>query len=114
MNKGCRQVHSRLPAMAKKRRKERAVRLMRCPDKAEPGAFAIVEGRKITYYAFREIACHIGGRGFLVHRLDEERLYHVRIGSARESTCECLGFCRHAQCKHVQALQALVGQGLLG
>lgn len=99
--------------MAKKRRKERTVRLMRRPAKTEPGAFAIVEGRKIAYYAFREIACQIGGRGFLVHRLGEQRLYHVRVGSSVESTCECLGFCRHARCKHVQALQALVGEGLL-
>ena len=30
-----------------------------------------------------------------------------------ECTCECLGFYRHGNCKHVQGLLALVGHGLI-
>ena len=40
-------------------------------------------------------------------------LYHVRIGTAEECSCECLGFLRHGYCRHVLGLQALVqGEGL--
>lgn len=98
--------------MAKKRVKKRTVRLVR-PAQKEPGVFAIAEGRKLSFYYFREIASEIGGRGFAVLRLGTTTAYHVRLVSPNDSTCECLGFLRLGRCKHVQALQALLGQGLL-
>jgi hypothetical protein len=93
-------------------RGQKTVRLIRTPA-AEPGIFCISEGAKSSFYAFAEIPCAIGGRGFAVHRLGLGPLYHVRIGSAAECSCECLGFLRHSRCKHIRALLTLVDKGLL-
>ncbi len=68
----------------------------------------ISEGSKTAHYAFREIECAIGGRGFALHRLGLGTLYHARVGAARDCSCECLGFLRHGRCKHVAALLTLV------
>lgn len=98
--------------MSKKRAKTRTVRLLR-PAGQEPGVFAIAEGRKIFFYYYREVACQIGGRGFVMLRLGTTAVYHVRLAAIGESTCECLGFLRQGRCKHVLALHALLKQGLL-
>ncbi len=94
-------------------RSPRLIRLVRRPDDRGVGVFSITKDRRTQYYVFREIRCDIGGRGFAVHRLGLADLYHVRVGLERDSTCECLGFLRHGQCKHVQGLAALIGHGLL-
>jgi hypothetical protein len=66
-----------------------------------------------SFYALQEFACEIGGRAFSVHRLGEERLYHVRIDGARDSSCECMGYLSHGRCRHIFALQALIAEGQL-
>jgi hypothetical protein len=95
------------------KRKKRSVRLVRPLDADGVGVFSIQEGRKVSFYTFREVPCDIGGRGFALHRLGLGPLYFVRIGTGHECSCECLGFLRHAQCKHIRALLALVESGLL-
>ncbi len=70
-------------------------------------------GDQLSYYVVREIPCQIGGRGFAVHRLGLGDLYHVRVGRREDCSCECLGFLRHGQCKHVLGLRALTRYGLL-
>jgi hypothetical protein len=94
-------------------RPPRLIRLVRPPDDRGVGVFAITNKGQTQYYVCCEIRCDIGGRGFVVHRLGLADLYHVRIGSPSESSCECLGFLRHGHCKHVQGLTALIGHGLL-
>lgn len=91
----------------------RVIRLLRPPDSFGVGVFAITNKHGTQYYVFREFACEIGGRGFAVHRLGLANLYHVRIHTPRDSTCECLGFLRHGHCKHIQGLSALIGHHLL-
>ena len=91
----------------------RVIRLIRPPDSFGVGLFAITNKHGTQYYVFKEIACDIGGRGFAVHRLGLAHLYHVRIGTPRESSCECLGYLRHNHCKHIQGLSALIGHQLL-
>lgn len=90
-----------------------AIRLIRAPRADESGAFCIRAGARSTYYAFREIPCFIGGRGFAVHRLGLGDLYHVRVGKSSECSCECLGFLAHGHCRHVLGLQALIRHGQL-
>ena len=99
--------------MAGGKRGKRTVRLIRAPDGDGVGVFGIQQGRKVSFYTFREIPCDIGGRGYAVHRLGLGPLYHVRIGTGEECSCECLGFLRHGQCKHIRALLALLESGLL-
>ncbi|MGL6096779.1 MAG: SWIM zinc finger family protein, partial [Fimbriiglobus sp.] len=62
---------------------------------------------------FAELRCEIGGRGFAVHRLGLGTLYHVRVGSPADCSCECLGFLRWDRCKHVLGLRELIRRGLL-
>jgi hypothetical protein len=87
---------------------KRFIHLVRSPALDGVGVFAVRVGDKSSFYTFREIPCTIGGRGFAVHRLGLGNLYHVRVGTAEENSCECLGFLRHGQCKHVLALTALI------
>ena len=91
----------------------RAIRLIRAPDAFGVGVFAITQRQDTQFYAFKEIPCDIGGRGFVVHRLGLANVYHVRVGTPSESSCECLGFLRHGRCKHIQGLAALIGHDLL-
>ncbi|MBA4062852.1 MAG: hypothetical protein C0501_03935 [Isosphaera sp.] len=89
----------------------RTITLVRQPDRRGIGAFRLGEGAKAQFYAFREIRCEIGGRGFAVHRLGRGVLYHVRVGAPDDPSCECLGFLRWGRCKHVAGLAALVSRG---
>ncbi len=88
--------------------KKRTICLVRPPLGDGVGVFRVTVGQTTTLYAVREVPCEIGGRGFAVNRLGLGELYHVRIDSLEESTCECLGFLRHGYCKHVLGLYALV------
>jgi hypothetical protein len=94
--------------MAKKRASPRSVRLVCPPDSSGVGIFCVAARSKLTFYAFKEIPCDIGGRGFVVHRLGLGQVYHVRIGGPAECSCECLGFLAHGMCKHIQGLKALL------
>lgn len=91
----------------------RVIRLARRPDQFGVGVFEITQKGQSRFYVFKEIRCDIGGRGFAVHRIGLADLYHVRIGTNVESSCECMGFLRHGKCKHVQGLSALIGHGAL-
>ena len=93
--------------------KTRTIRLVRPLDGSHPGIFAVTDGKKSSYYTFREIPCEIGGRGFAVHRLGLGTLYHVRIGEPRQCSCECLGFLSKGRCKHINGLLAIAGHGLI-
>jgi hypothetical protein len=89
----------------------RTITLVRRPCRRGIGVFRLGEGRKAQFYAFREVPCEIGGRGFAVHRLGQGTLYHVRVGPPEDRSCECLGFLRWGHCKHVAGLGALVSRG---
>ena len=92
---------------------QRTIRLTHRPDARGVGVFRIAVGTVAHNYTFREIRCDIGGRGFVVHRLGLGPAYHVRIGSPRESSCECLGYLSRGQCRHVLGLRALLRAGEL-
>jgi hypothetical protein len=91
----------------------RSIRLVVPPDGRGVGAFAITARGRTTCYAFREVPCHIGGRGFAVHRLGLGPLYHVRVGRPADCACECKGFLYHGYCRHVLGLLALARAGKL-
>ena len=91
----------------------RLIRLIRRPDEFGVGVFSITKDHRTHFYVFKEIRSDIGGRGFAVHRLGLANLYHVRVGTPREASCECLGFLSRGRCKHVQGLTALIGHNLL-
>ena len=91
----------------------RFIRLLRAPSDRDAGLLAITAKGKTAFYVFKDIPCAIGGRGFVMHRLGLGTVYHVRVGEPAECSCECMGFFRHAKCKHVQGLLALVGHGMI-
>jgi hypothetical protein len=91
----------------------RVIRLIRSPNALGAGLLAITNRRRTQYYVFKEMRCDIGGRGFAVHRLGLASVYHVRVHTPRDSTCECLGYLRHGYCKHIEGLRALIGHQLL-
>jgi len=97
----------------KKAAPQRSIRLLRSPRPQGPGLMAITSKRQTNYYAFTEMPCDIGGRAFALHRLGLGKLYHVRVGTAAECSCECLGFLQHRKCKHVLGLLALTGHELV-
>jgi len=97
--------------MAAAARRQRLIQLLRPPGADGVGVFSVGTEEKASFYTFWELRCDIGGRGFAVHRLGLGSLYHVRIGSVRDCSCECLGFLRHGNCKHVVALLALTDGG---
>jgi hypothetical protein len=92
-------------------RQEPSVQLFRPPGRDGAGIFCVGAGEKAVFYTFWEVPCDIGGRGFAVHRLGLGPLYHVRVASSSDCSCECLGFLRHGRCKHLKALLALVENG---
>ncbi|MFN3730533.1 MAG: SWIM zinc finger family protein [Fimbriimonadaceae bacterium] len=89
-------------------RPERSIRLLRPPNMDGVGVFCIRVKRDMSFYTFREIPCAIGGRGFAIHKLGLGQLYHVRIGTNEDCSCECLGYLRHGHCRHILGLLALV------
>ncbi|MDB5313884.1 MAG: hypothetical protein JWO38_8086 [Gemmataceae bacterium] len=91
----------------------RTIRLVRSPETDGIGVFCITIAGRAQFYALCELPCEIGGRGFAVHRLGMGTVYHVRINTPQDSSCECLGFLRWGRCKHVLGLRALINQGLL-
>jgi hypothetical protein len=99
--------------MANRDTAKRLIRLVRSPTKVGVGVFSVTVKEKTTFYAFHEIPCTIGGRGFGVHRLGLGPLYHVRVGTGAECSCECLGFLAHGRCRHVLGLLALTRNGKL-
>ncbi len=92
---------------------KRTIELVRTPDANGIGVLAVTQRRKTKFYAFWEIPCAIGGRGFVVHQIDQGPVYHVRIGSTEDCSCECLGFLRHSRCKHIEGLLELNEAGVL-
>ena len=91
----------------------RNIELVRAPASGALGVFAVTERKKTKLYAFREIPCYIGGRGFAVHQVDRGGVYHVRIGEPDECSCECLGFLRHSHCRHIKGLLMMQQEGWL-
>jgi hypothetical protein len=96
-----------------KARAARSIRLVHPPNRDGVAIFCVTAEDGLSFYALRELRCDIGGRGFAVHRLGLGTLYHVRIGSPAECSCECEGFVYRSQCRHVLGLLALVRAGLL-
>jgi hypothetical protein len=99
--------------MAKKRAPPRSVRLGRPPDASGVGVVCLTSRKKEAFYAFNEIPCAIGGRGFAMHRLGLGEMYYVRVGKPEDCSCECLGFLAHGNCKHIQGIITLLEQGVI-
>jgi hypothetical protein len=93
--------------------KTRTVRIVRPPNADGVGVFCIEMEGQAQFYTFCEIRCEIGGRGFAVHRLGQGELYHVRVSTPDDSSCECMGFLRWGRCKHLGSLSALIRQRAL-
>src|SRR5262245_12761179 len=91
----------------------RTIRLLRAPKEGAPGLFFVNVGEWSAYYVFVELPCEIGGRGFEVLRVGTRRRYHVRVGKARDCSCECRGFTYRRRCRHVAGLRMLVRRGII-
>ena len=91
----------------------RSIRMVRPLNEEGIGVFSVTVGKETAHYVLQEMDCDIGGRGFAVHRLGLGNLYHVRIGTPAECSCECKGFLYRGQCRHVLGLLALTREGKL-
>jgi hypothetical protein len=91
----------------------RSFRLVHSPATDGIGVFSVTVRKVTLFYAYREIPCEIGGRGFVLLRLDRDEVYHVRIGETEDCSCECRGFLAHSHCKHIEGLLELESEGLL-
>ena len=91
--------------------KTRTVRIVRPRNASGVGVFCIETDGQAQFYTFVEIRCEIGGRGFAVHRLGQGEVYHVRVGTPENTSCECMGFLRWDRCKHTASLAALINKG---
>lgn len=95
------------------RASERTIRLVQEPDAFGLSVARIDDGRDVAHYLVLEIGSQIGGRGFAMQRLGLGPLYHVRIGSPGDCSCECKGFLYRTYCRHILGLLALTREGKL-
>ena len=87
------------------------IQLLRKPTADTAGIFSVKAGKTEAFYAFQEIPCFIGGRGFDVMRLGTTRRYHVRAVDHRDFSCECIGYLAHGRCRHALGLLTLIDRG---
>ena len=64
---------------------------------------------KLFAYTVREVDCDIGGRGFLLQRLEGGDVYQVRVGETRDCECSCRAFVKWRFCKHLYGVIAMLG-----
>ena len=86
----------------------RSIRLVRAASVDGVGVLQFTLGKESQFYAFVEIRCDIGGRGFRMHRLGLGDAYDIRVGRPADCSCECKGWLAHRNCKHVHGLRALI------
>lgn len=68
------------------------------------GTFIAGRGSGRRLYGYREIACQVGGRGFVVGGGDD--VYFARVGDPDgNDSCECMAFLRGGECKHLAGLR---------
>jgi hypothetical protein len=104
------------PARQRKPRQKpaRFVRLLVKPDGKATGVVRLTVGKESADYLLTIIPADYG-RGFKLVKVGidaTEGEYAVNIDGDRRS-CECKGFLRHAHCKHVESLAALIAAGKL-
>jgi hypothetical protein len=95
-----------------RKRPARRIGLTIRPEGRAVGAVDIAIGKAAASYQVTEVQADFG-RGFLVEKIgDASAAYHVNAEGERRM-CECLGFLRHAHCKHADGLAALIAAGRL-
>jgi len=88
------------------------------PSQPGRGILEIVQKRTTTRYAVTEYETPWPGRAVAMTKADDFRgtddamdSYDVFCGKDGEQVCDCKGFTAHGHCKHVLALDALIGNG---
>ena len=105
-----------------RRKPERRIRLIR-PIQDGMGAVQITIGGEPHNYlilpfpsdfgsAFRLIKQELVPQTEGFYELKDTARYHVNLNGPL-STCECLGFCKHGHCKHVEGLTVLRQRNLI-
>ena len=91
-------------------------RLARLMQLGTSRVLGITQGRDTTFYTLTDLDPGFGQAAFRLSKADRGdgpgEQYDVLIDGAR-STCECMGFCRHGHCKHVEAVESLIAAGKL-
>lgn len=90
------------------------------PVRPGVGVLEIVSKRQSCRYAVSEFETPFDGRAVRMVKSDatpgtdaEEGRYDVYCSEIGEHACGCKGFTAHRTCKHVAALEALIGNGWL-
>lgn len=99
---------------AKPRLPQRSVRWLQRPERHFDnwGAIEITVGKQVDAYLIRRISTDYGLAGFALSKLDSNMTetgtyYHVLL-HGHESKCDCRGCEAHRQCKHLDAVLALM------
>lgn len=97
---------NRLPA-----RKSKTPRFVRVIDK-EAGLIRIIEGKKTDFYFVTKLDADFG-RAFTCEKLERGKgivkSYAVNVGDEGSApSCECDGFLKWHQCRHIACLAALI------
>jgi hypothetical protein len=101
---------------------ERRIRLVR-PIKDGMGALQITVGDEPHNYLILPLSSDFGSAFRLIkqelvpetegfYELKDTARYTVNL-NGEQSTCECLGFCKHGHCKHVDGLTVLRQRNLI-
>ena len=109
---------------ARSRRKpERKIRVIKPIQDGFMGAVQIIVGSEQHNYLILPLPSDFGAAFRLVKQelipvdpgvweLKDTARYNVNL-NGQQSTCECLGFCKHGHCKHVAGLTVLHQRGLV-
>ena len=101
---------------------ERRIRLIK-PIRDGMGALQITIGGEPHNYLIFTLQSDFGAAFRLIKQelvpqeegffeLEDVARYNVCLNGP-QSTCECVGFCRHGHCKHVEGLMVLRQRGLI-
>lgn len=90
--------------------KQRFVRVLRLATATQPGLLDLEQDGEHALYAVTPLHNDLGGESYRFAKLGTERVYHVLLGRAEESHCDCPGQVRWGHrrpCRHLAALAAL-------
>lgn len=83
----------------------RTLRLKCKPVGRLPGVVSLTVNGDTQDYLISRVGSQFGD-GYKLDKISDGSTYYVHL-SDEGSTCECMGFCRHGHCKHIDSVRRL-------